>query len=173
MTPATLRLGRNGSGLTCTPVTLATLRLGRDRRSLAGPMPAALAALRLGCDGSLASSPMTLATLRLGRDGSRHLTRPTAGTVSCLLRGGTVASPLCTHVLFLSSDYGANAVAECDRPLDSKTLRVELPNPDVLIGCVNLAVPVPVTPRPLLRFAGRPTGTAVEEQGLDVHGRPG
>src|SRR5208337_3197725 len=154
MTLAASRLGRHGRGLSClaVPAALAALRLGRNRRSLARP----------------SVSP---AALRLCRDRSRHLTRPTAGTVSCLLRGGTVATSLCTHVLFLSSDYGANAVAECDRPLDLETLRVELPNPDVLIRDVNLAVPVPVTLRPRLGFRLRPTGASIEEQGLDVHRR--
>jgi hypothetical protein len=115
--------------------------------------------------------------LRLGCHWGGDFARPPTTTGSGLLRelsgGGATTSALGCHVFsFFSCDYGANAVAECDRPLDPKTLRIELTNPDVLIGDVNFAVSVPVALCPGLRFCCRPTGVAIEEEGLDVHGRP-
>ena len=166
--PTPTRLGRDGSLARPMTAALAAPRLGGHGRCHFARLavPAALAALRLGGYGRGFPRPAVPATaLRLCRDGGCHFARPTTGTVSCLLRGGTVATTLGCHVFsfFFSRDYCANAVAECDRPLDLETLRVELPNPDVLVGDVNLAVPVSVTLRPRLRFRCRPTGTPIEE----------
>jgi hypothetical protein len=120
-------------------------------------------------------------------DSSNLLRATTAATRSArCLRGATPRAAPCGGLLlrttatgatgffrfchtFLSRDYGSNAAAKRNCPLDPGSFRIELTNADVLVGGVHLPRPVAVRFRPRLRFVCRPPVATSEEQRL--HGR--